>query len=106
MLLIATSSSRDLRPIHVYTIELDRITSRKTLHAELARVFSFPDYYGRNWDAFDECIDDLVLPASVKVLGYDGFRFRLPREAKLLAECLRAMAKRCPPGHFKVDGLP
>ena len=56
------------RPMHAYTIELDRI--------------------------------------SVKVLGYDGFRFRLPREAKLLAECLRAMAKRCPPAHFKVDGLP
>jgi len=91
--------------MHAYTIELDRIASRKTLHSELARVFSFPDYYGRNWDAFDECIDALVLPASVTVLGFDGFRFRLPREAKLLARCLRAMAERCPPGLFKVDGL-
>jgi RNAse (barnase) inhibitor barstar len=69
---------------HVYRIELNRITSRKVLHADLARVFSFPDYYGRNWDAFDECIDDIEQPASVEVLGFDDFRFRLPREAKLL----------------------
>ena len=92
--------------MQVYTIELSEITSHEALHAELARVFSFPGYYGGNWDAFDECIDDVVVPASVEVLGFNGFRFRLPREAKLLAECLRAMAERCPPGLFKVDGLP
>lgn len=95
-----------MRRSHAYTIQLERISTRKTLHAELARVFFFPDYYGRNWDAFDECIDELALPASVTVLGFDGFRFRLPREAKLLAQCLRAMAERSPPGQFKVDGLP
>lgn len=92
--------------MHLYTIELDRIASREVLHAELARVFFFPYHYGRNWDAFDECIGDIEQPASVEVLGFDGFRFRLPREAKLLAQCLRAMAERCPPGRFKVRGLP
>jgi ribonuclease inhibitor len=92
--------------MHSYTIELERINSRKTLHAELARVFLFPAYYGRNWDAFDECVGELALPASVNVLGFDGFRFRLPKEAKRLAQCLRAMAERSSPGHFRVQGLP
>lgn len=91
--------------MHVYKIELERIVSREVLHAELARAFFFPDYYGRNWDAFDECIDDIEQPASVEVIGFDGFRFRLPREAKLLARCLRAAAERRPPGHFEVKGL-
>lgn len=92
--------------MHAYTIELNRIASREVLHAELARAFSFPDYYGRNWDAFDECIDDIEQPASIELLGFAGFRFRLPREAKLLAQCLRAAAERHPPGHFRVTGLP
>lgn len=92
--------------VHVYTIKLERIVSREVLHAELARVFFFPDYYGRNWDAFDECIDDIDQPAFVEVLDFDGFRFRLPREAKLLSQCLRAAAERRPAGHFEVEGLP
>jgi ribonuclease inhibitor len=90
--------SCESRAVHVYTIELDRITSREVLNAELARAFSFPDYYGRNWDSFDECIDDIEQPAAIEVLGFQGFRFRLPREAMLLAQCLRAAAERRPPG--------
>ena len=29
-----------------------------TYHTELKRAFGFPDYYGANWDAFDECFGD------------------------------------------------
>jgi len=103
---MVTPPTCESRSVHVYTIELDRITSREVLHAELAGAFSFPDHYGRNWDAFDEYVDDIELPAVIEVLGFQDFRFRLPREAKLLAHCLRAAAERRPPSHFKVNGLP
>ena len=36
------------------------MTSRSAAHAELARAFGFPDYYGRNWDAFNDCFGDFV----------------------------------------------
>ncbi len=36
------------------------MTSRAAAHEELARAFDFPDYYGGNWDAFDECIADFA----------------------------------------------
>jgi len=51
-------------------VELDgrRMTSRLDAHAELARAFDFPDYYGKNWDAFNDCMRDVVH-------DHDGTRF-------------------------------
>jgi hypothetical protein len=36
-----------------------RCGDEKSLHQEWAAALQFPYYYGRNWSAFDECINDL-----------------------------------------------
>jgi RNAse (barnase) inhibitor barstar len=89
-----------------YSVDLSDINSRAGLHNRLAQAFSFPDYYDRNWDAFDECIADLTLPVSILVSGFESLRFVLPREAKLFAKCLHWAAERAAPGEFEFSGLP
>ncbi|HUR03019.1 MAG TPA: barstar family protein [Nonomuraea sp.] len=42
------------------TLDGRRMTSRMTAHDEIARAFGFPDYYGKNWDAFNDCFGDFV----------------------------------------------
>jgi RNAse (barnase) inhibitor barstar len=37
-----------------------RLGSIADAHRELARLFDFPSYYGHNWDAFADCIDDVI----------------------------------------------
>jgi hypothetical protein len=49
----------------------------------LARVLRFPDYFGHNWNALDECLADLAewLPASAYVLFVNHASELLARDA-------------------------
>ena len=47
---------------------------------EFARVLDFPDYFGKNWDAFEECLTDLQwLPAP-------GYLFIVTEAEELLRD--------------------
>ena len=75
------------------TVDVSRASTREELHSLLARALEFPDYYGHNWDAFDECIRDVSLPARVQVTGLAALQARLPREAELLQRCIDEFAR-------------
>jgi Barstar (barnase inhibitor) len=84
------------------------ITGRHELMDGLAVGFSFPDYFGRNWDAVDECLRDLSwLPARGYVLvvtAAEGVWRREPRLAARLVEswlfCAEDWARRETPFHL------
>jgi RNAse (barnase) inhibitor barstar len=69
-------------------LDLAEIRSARHLHEVLSRTFNFPEYYGCNWDAFDECIREVDLPPTVELSGFAELRQHLPREADLLQKCL------------------
>lgn len=49
------------------------------LFAELAATLEFPDYFGHNWDALEECLADLEwLPAKGYVLLFTDAELILP----------------------------
>ena len=72
-----------------FTVDVASVSTREELHSVLSGAFGFPDYYGRNWDAFDECIRDAPLPPHLKIIGLASLHARLPREAELLERCVR-----------------
>src|SRR5262245_37794893 len=63
---------------------------------EAAAALQFPDYFGENWDAFHDCVDDLAwLHADAVVLGLlDADRLLAAAEepAKHLAKVLKETA--------------
>jgi hypothetical protein len=49
-----------------------QIGDKAAFLAASAQAMRFPSYFGHNWDAFEECLTDLVwAPASGYVLLYD-----------------------------------
>jgi ribonuclease inhibitor len=69
-------------------IDLFGASTKEEVHHRIAQALGFPDYYGRNWDAFDECIHDLAVPVShIRIIGVAALEAQLPREARLLREC-------------------
>lgn len=77
------------------SIDVGTVTSREELHALLAESFGFPDYYGMNWDAFDECIRDFAPSCVIRVTGIEKLRSLLQREAWFLEQSLREYQVEC-----------
>jgi RNAse (barnase) inhibitor barstar len=58
-----------------FDVTMMRCGAGDDLHAEIAHAFRFPDYYGMNWDAFNECIAETVLPSRYALMWRDAGGF-------------------------------
>lgn len=72
-------------------INISHATTPLSLQEILAAAFDFPGWYGKNWEAFEECVripEQSSMPDELVIKGWEILSERLPREAKLLREIL------------------
>ncbi len=56
-----------------FALNGDTINNKSSFLAACASALHFPDYFGRNWDAFEECLNDLSwVTAKGYVVLYDN----------------------------------
>lgn len=56
----------------VFYLDGKEISTKEAFLSKAAQAMKFPEYFGYNWDAFDECITDLEwCPAQKYALVYD-----------------------------------
>ena len=72
----------------VTKIDVTHAQSREQLHKIISTALQFPDYYGNNWDAFDECATDpdVEMPESVLIIGIDDLSRKPPYASFKLAQ--------------------
>jgi hypothetical protein len=44
--------------VHVWRIDLTGVSSKSALLDAVGKGIGLPDYFGRNWDSFEECLRD------------------------------------------------
>lgn len=56
------------------TVRGSRCRTSRDLFTEWATELGFPDYFGRNWDAFSDCLGEAVARASAESASSEGER--------------------------------
>lgn len=71
--IVATREDLKGSGIQVFDVDGAPITTEEQLFSALAKEMKFPSYFGRNWDAVDECLRDMTwLPGAGYVLFIRG----------------------------------
>ena len=73
-----------------YTLDFSKITSIDEVHQIIKDELDFPDYYGKNWYAFWDCLTDMVGdPLHMELIGFERIQNQFPRDAKIMLETLK-----------------
>ena len=73
-----------------YTIDFTNVNHYLEMHFIIRQALDFPDYYGCNWDAFWDCLTDMVgRPIHIEIIGLDVIERKFDDAAKMMIETLR-----------------
>ncbi len=88
-----------------FALNGDTINNKNSFLAACASALHFPDYFGRNWDAFEECLNDLSwVTAKGYVVLYDNaenFARNAPEEWDVAFDILGDAV-----GNWQKNGIP
>lgn len=81
----------------IWTLDGRKMKNDETVFEHFAEVLRFPGYFGRNWDAMDECLRDMEwAPADAHLIvinDADNLFLTSPSTFYALVDCLRFVAK-------------
>lgn len=85
----------------VVVLDGSRLIGGENFHSEFAAVFGFPGFYGRNMDAWVDCMSSLDVPdagmtklviesgttMTIRINNYSCFKKAAPQQCTDLLEC-------------------
>ncbi len=72
-----------------YIIDFTGVKYYLQVHEIIKEALDFPHYYGKNWDAFWDCLTDMVGdPLHIEIYGLNTMEKKFPGTSKMILECL------------------
>ena len=80
--------------MNIITLDFSKIKTDDEMHQLLKDTFNFPDFYGRNWDAFWDMINDYInTPVIVKIVGLNKLPYELKEESEIMLKVFSDLKK-------------
>lgn len=80
-----------------YVLDFSKVRQYGEIHQIIKDELDFPDYYGRNWDAFWDCLTEMVdrdESLHIELVGMENLRQIYPRASEKILENLKQL-KHC-----------
>ena len=81
-----------------YTLDFSNITHWSEFHQIIKKELDFPEYYGKNWSAFWDCLTDIVdveEPLNIEILGAEVLEQKFAGTLEKMIEILKRLNKEC-----------
>ena len=92
-----------------YVVDFSKVNHYLEMHAVIKSSLDFPDYYGCNWDAFWDCLNDMYGdPTYIKIIGIEVIERKFGEEAEIMIGILKEAKHDCEkyfPDSFKIEIL-
>ena len=92
-----------------YIIDFTNVNYYLEMHAVIMYSLDFPDYYGCNWDAFWDCLNDMYGdPTYIKIIGIEVIERKFGDAAEKMIGILKEAKHDCEkyiPDSFKIEIL-
>ena len=73
-----------------YTIDFTKVEYYLEMHFSIRDALDWPDYYGCNWDAFWDCLTDMVgRKIHIEILGLDVIERKFGKEVQTMIDILK-----------------
>ena len=74
----------------IYTIDFTNVNHYLEMHLIIREALDWPDYYGCNWDAFWDCLTNMVgRPIHIEIIGLDVIEKKFGSTAAKMIDILR-----------------
>lgn len=74
----------------LYILDFSKVEYYTEIHKIIQKGLYFPDYYGCNWDAFWDCLTDMIgRPVNIRIIGIENIEKKFNDSAKIMLEILK-----------------
>ena len=73
-----------------YIVDFTNVKYYLEMHEVIKKSLDFPDYYGRNWSAFWDCLNDMYGdPKHIEIIGLDVIKRNFDDSADKMIKILK-----------------